>query len=142
MFDRFTDRARKVMGLARQEAQRFNHEYIGTEHVLLGLVQMIVGIWYLLQGLPLLAGRDNLIYQAYLERRLGAGPAALGEGLTDRGQAPGGHAEGILGGDIRVPPGPQALLLGLFPEKGDLHPWRMVSNFRPSLRRDTARRGA
>ena len=39
MFDRFTDRARKVMGLARQEAQRLNHEYIGTEHILLGLVQ-------------------------------------------------------------------------------------------------------
>ncbi len=39
MFDRFTDRARKVMGLARQEAQRFNHDYIGTEHILLGLVQ-------------------------------------------------------------------------------------------------------
>ena len=51
--------------------------FIGARwHVLLGLVQMIVGIWYLLQGLPLLAGRDNLIYQAYLERRLGAGPAA------------------------------------------------------------------
>src|SRR5262249_52138914 len=32
------DRARKVMQLASQEAQRFNHEYIGTEHVLLGLV--------------------------------------------------------------------------------------------------------
>ena len=30
MFDRFTDRARKVMGLARQEAQRFNHQYIGS----------------------------------------------------------------------------------------------------------------
>ncbi len=39
MFDRFTDRAKKVMSLARQEAQKFNHEYIGTEHVLLGLVQ-------------------------------------------------------------------------------------------------------
>jgi hypothetical protein len=39
MFDRFTDRARKVMGLARQEAQRFNHQYIGTEHILLGLIQ-------------------------------------------------------------------------------------------------------
>ena len=34
MFDRFTDRAKKVMNLARQEAQRFNHEYLGTEHVL------------------------------------------------------------------------------------------------------------
>ncbi|MBT4845673.1 MAG: hypothetical protein HON92_09545, partial [Planctomycetaceae bacterium] len=36
MYERFTDRARKVMQLANQEAQRFNHEYIGTEHVLLG----------------------------------------------------------------------------------------------------------
>src|SRR6187200_1931560 len=38
MYERFTDRARKVMQLANQEAQRFNHEYIGTEHILLGLV--------------------------------------------------------------------------------------------------------
>lgn len=39
MFERFTDRARKVMALANQEAQRLNHEYIGTEHILLGLVK-------------------------------------------------------------------------------------------------------
>ena len=39
MFERFTDRARKAMVLASQEAQRFNHEYIGTEHILLGLVK-------------------------------------------------------------------------------------------------------
>ena len=39
MYERFTDRARKVMQLANQEAQRFNHEYIGTEHVLLGLMR-------------------------------------------------------------------------------------------------------
>jgi ATP-dependent Clp protease ATP-binding subunit ClpC len=38
MYERFTDRARKVMMLANQEAQRFNHEYIGTEHILLGLM--------------------------------------------------------------------------------------------------------
>jgi ATP-dependent Clp protease ATP-binding subunit ClpC len=44
MFDRFTERARKVMGLARQEAVRFNHEYIGTEHVLLGLVKEGSGV--------------------------------------------------------------------------------------------------
>ncbi|MGE0709597.1 MAG: ATP-dependent Clp protease ATP-binding subunit [Planctomycetota bacterium] len=44
MFDRFTDRARKVMGLARQEAQRFNHQYIGTEHILLGLIQEGSGV--------------------------------------------------------------------------------------------------
>ncbi|MBM4082024.1 MAG: NDP-hexose 4-ketoreductase, partial [Planctomycetes bacterium] len=44
MFERFTDRARKVMQLAKQEAQRFNHEYIGTEHVLLGLVKEGSGV--------------------------------------------------------------------------------------------------
>jgi ATP-dependent Clp protease ATP-binding subunit ClpC len=43
MFDRFTDRARKSMGLARQEAQRYNHDYIGTEHMLLGLLQIEAG---------------------------------------------------------------------------------------------------
>jgi ATP-dependent Clp protease ATP-binding subunit ClpC len=44
MFDRFTDRAKKVMSFARQEAQKFNHEYIGTEHILLGLVQEGSGV--------------------------------------------------------------------------------------------------
>jgi len=38
-FDRFTQRARKVLSLAQEEAQRFNHNYIGTEHLLLGLVR-------------------------------------------------------------------------------------------------------
>jgi len=44
MFERFTDRARKVMALANQEAQRFNHEFIGTEHILLGLVKEGSGV--------------------------------------------------------------------------------------------------
>src|SRR5262245_22488842 len=44
MFDRFTDRARKVMALARKEAQRFNHDFIGTEHILLGLIQEGSGV--------------------------------------------------------------------------------------------------
>ena len=44
MFDRMTDRARKVMELARQEAQRLNHEYIGTEHILLGLIKEGSGV--------------------------------------------------------------------------------------------------
>jgi ATP-dependent Clp protease ATP-binding subunit ClpC len=44
MFDRFTERARKVMGFARREAQRFHHEYIGTEHILLGLIQEGQGV--------------------------------------------------------------------------------------------------
>lgn len=44
MYEKFTDRARKVFALANQEAQRFNHEYIGTEHILLGLVKEGSGI--------------------------------------------------------------------------------------------------
>jgi hypothetical protein len=44
MFERFTDRARKVMALANQEAQRLNHEYIGSEHILLGLVKEGSGV--------------------------------------------------------------------------------------------------
>ncbi|MDR1925065.1 MAG: ATP-dependent Clp protease ATP-binding subunit [Planctomycetaceae bacterium] len=43
-YERFTDRARKVMQLANQEAQRFNHEYIGTEHILLGLIKEGSGV--------------------------------------------------------------------------------------------------
>src|SRR5215831_4442578 len=44
MYERFTDRARKVMQLANREAKRFNHEYIGTEHILLGLVKEGSGV--------------------------------------------------------------------------------------------------
>jgi len=44
MYERFTDRARKVMQLANQEAQRFNHEYIGSEHILLGLIKEGSGV--------------------------------------------------------------------------------------------------
>lgn len=39
MFNRFTERARKVIVLAKEEARRFNHDYIGTEHLLLGLIR-------------------------------------------------------------------------------------------------------
>jgi hypothetical protein len=43
-FDKFTDRARKVLTLAQDEAQRFNHNYIGTEHFLLGLTREEEGV--------------------------------------------------------------------------------------------------
>ena len=43
-FDRFTERARKVLNLAQEEAQRFQHNYIGTEHLLLGLVREGEGV--------------------------------------------------------------------------------------------------
>ncbi|MFH1767922.1 MAG: ATP-dependent Clp protease ATP-binding subunit [Candidatus Omnitrophota bacterium] len=44
MFNRFTERARKVLVLAKEEARRFNHDYIGTEHVLLGLIREGEGV--------------------------------------------------------------------------------------------------
>ena len=44
MFQRFSDRARKVMAVANQEANRFNPGNIGTEHILLGLVKEVSGI--------------------------------------------------------------------------------------------------
>ena len=43
-FEKFTERARKVFSLAQEEAQRLNHNYIGTEHLLLGLVREGDGI--------------------------------------------------------------------------------------------------
>src|SRR2546426_2753636 len=71
MYERFTDRARKVMQLANQEAQRFNHEYIGTEHILLGLVKEGSGVAaHVLkdQGVDLRKARDAV------EQLIGAGP--------------------------------------------------------------------
>lgn len=44
MYELFTDRARKVLQLANQEARLLNHEYIGTEHLLLGLLKESSGI--------------------------------------------------------------------------------------------------
>ncbi|KPK40509.1 MAG: hypothetical protein AMJ78_07105 [Omnitrophica WOR_2 bacterium SM23_29] len=44
MFSRFTERARKVIILAKEEAKRFNHDYIGTEHILLGLIKEGEGV--------------------------------------------------------------------------------------------------
>jgi dihydroneopterin aldolase len=46
MFERFTERARKVVVLAQEEARHFNHNYIGTEHLLLGLLRLKEGVAY------------------------------------------------------------------------------------------------
>jgi ATP-dependent Clp protease ATP-binding subunit ClpA len=50
MFERFTDRARRVVVLAQDEARRLDHNYIGTEHILLGLIRYI-GTEHILLGL-------------------------------------------------------------------------------------------
>ena len=44
MFDKFTNRAKQVIKLAKREAQRLNHNYLGTEHILLGLMKLGQGI--------------------------------------------------------------------------------------------------
>src|SRR5260221_2492155 len=82
-FDTFTERARKVLSLAQEEAQRFNHSYIGTEHLLLGLVREGDGVAAkVLSNL----GVHLASVRAEGERRIGPGdPIVLGDvGLTPR----------------------------------------------------------
>ena len=43
-FDKFSERARRVLTSAQEEAQRLNHSYIGTEHLLLGLIREEEGV--------------------------------------------------------------------------------------------------
>ncbi len=71
MFERFTDRARKVMALANREAQNFNHEYIGTEHILLGLVTENSGVGaQVLKNL----GVDAKLLRQEVEKLVKSGP--------------------------------------------------------------------
>lgn len=73
-FERFTDRARKVMALANQEAQRFNHEYIGTEHILLGLAKEGCGLgWKAL----VIHGFTIEKIRAEVEKQVGIGPDVI-----------------------------------------------------------------
>jgi ATP-dependent Clp protease ATP-binding subunit ClpC len=71
MFDKFTNRAKQVIKLAKKEAQRLNHNYLGTEHVLLGLLKLG-------QGIAVNVLRNmNLEYdsiRAEVERVVGFGP--------------------------------------------------------------------
>ena len=77
MFDRFTDRARKVMTYARQEAIRFNHDYVGTEHILLGLVKEGSGVAAnVLENL----GVDLEKVRLEVEKLVRTGPATVTKG--------------------------------------------------------------
>ena len=77
MFDKFTDRARKVMALARKEAQRFNHDFIGTEHVLLGLVSEGSGVAAnVLTNIEI----DSSKIRAEIEKQVRPGPAMVSMG--------------------------------------------------------------
>jgi hypothetical protein len=76
MYAQLTERARKVMQLANQEAQRLRHEYIGTEHILLGLVAEGTGLASkVLQGL----GIDHGIVGREVEKIVQCGPYPVEE---------------------------------------------------------------
>jgi ATP-dependent Clp protease ATP-binding subunit ClpC len=82
-FERFSDRARRVLSLAHEEAQRFNHNDIGTEHILMGLIRETEGVAArVLSGL----GVDPGEVQSRVEFIVGRGESpAQGEvGLTPR----------------------------------------------------------
>ena len=71
MFDKFTNRAKQVIKLAKKEAQRLNHNYLGTEHVLLGLLKLGQGIAVnVLRNINL----DYDTVRAEVERLVGFGP--------------------------------------------------------------------
>ncbi|MBU0650310.1 NDP-hexose 4-ketoreductase, partial [bacterium] len=71
MLDRFTERARKVLLFAREEAKGFNHDYIGTEHILLGLIKEGQGVAAaVLQNLGLSLERIRL----EIEKKVESGP--------------------------------------------------------------------
>jgi ATP-dependent Clp protease ATP-binding subunit ClpC len=71
MFDKFTNRAKQVIKLAKKEAQRLNHNYLGTEHVLLGLLKLGQGIAVnVLRNMNL----DYDAVRAEVERIVGFGP--------------------------------------------------------------------
>lgn len=62
MFERYTDNARDVLSHARQEAQKFHHDHIGTEHILLGLIEVKEGV-----GAEILRHRNINLKQAKIE---------------------------------------------------------------------------
>jgi hypothetical protein len=70
MFERFSDRARRVVVLAQEEARRLDHNYIGTEHILLGLIREGNGV------------------AAQVLVKLGAGPCSVSTASTRKTSQP------------------------------------------------------
>src|SRR6201986_2635778 len=71
MMNNFTPRAQQVLALARKEADRFNHNYVGTEHVLLGLIKLGQGVAAnVLQKM----GLDLETVMKKVEKQVGSGP--------------------------------------------------------------------
>ncbi len=71
MMNNFTPRAQQVLALARKEADRFNHNYVGTEHLLLGLIKLGQGVAVnVLQKM----GLDMETVRMEIEKQVGSGP--------------------------------------------------------------------
>ena len=82
-FEKFSERARRVLSLAQEEAQRFNHNYIGTEHILLGLVRETEGVAArVLSGLSVDLGKVRSAVEFIIGR--GEKPTQGEIGLTPR----------------------------------------------------------
>jgi len=82
-FEKFSERARRVLSLAQEEAQRFNHNYIGTEHILLGLVRETEGVAArVLSGLSVDLGKVRSAVEFIIGR--GEKPTEGEIGLTPR----------------------------------------------------------
>src|SRR5207244_2334748 len=90
MFERFTERARQVVVLAQEEARTLNHQYIGTEHILLGLLRAEEGV----------AARSLLDVDADAEKirneviRMLSGPGGRRQGGGGAGAGAGAGAQG------------------------------------------------
>ncbi len=84
MFERFTSRAREVVVAARDEATRLRHQYVGTEHLLLGLLTASPGP---AARVLFAAGLHPEYVRAEVLRRVGAGSDALGAGEAEALQA-------------------------------------------------------
>lgn len=82
-FEKFSERARRVLSLAQEEAQRFNHNYIGTEHILLGLVREPDGVGSrILTGLSVELSKVRSAVEFIIGR--GERPSPSDIGLTPR----------------------------------------------------------
>src|SRR5919197_213186 len=86
MFERFTDRARRVVVLAQEEARMLNHNYIGTEHILLGLIREGEGV--AAQVLQKLGADLNRVRQTVIQ---------LLSGYTGKGEQAGGTEQSPQG---------------------------------------------
>src|SRR5207244_2020170 len=85
MFERFTDRARRVVVLAQEEARLLGHDYIGTEHILLGLVREGEGVAAQVlerQGLTLARVREQVLQILSGLERGHQTPPPAGEGAA------------------------------------------------------------